>query len=88
MSSKRLSLAIMLTLCWSNSIYLTYLFPIDLASGSSDDWVKAVAGVKYSFTLELRDDGKYGFLLPAESILPTAEETLNGINEIILKILL
>ena len=27
-----------------------------------------------SYTIELRDDGKYQFILPAEQILPTCEE--------------
>ncbi len=40
-------------------------FPIDVATGGSDDWAKGVAGIKYSYTLELRDEGRYGFELPA-----------------------
>uniref|UniRef100_A0A8C4W4L4 Peptidase M14 domain-containing protein n=1 Tax=Gopherus evgoodei TaxID=1825980 RepID=A0A8C4W4L4_9SAUR len=32
-------------------------------------------GMKYSYTFELRDTGRYGFLLPAGQIIPTAEET-------------
>ncbi|ESN90282.1 hypothetical protein HELRODRAFT_123115, partial [Helobdella robusta] len=45
-----------------------------LASGASDDWVKGVAGVKYSYTLELRDTGTHGFLLPESEIQETALE--------------
>jgi hypothetical protein len=37
------------------------------------------AGITYSFTLELRDTGASGFLLPADQIVPTAEETWAGI---------
>ncbi|XP_047736396.1 inactive metallocarboxypeptidase ECM14 [Hyalella azteca] len=37
------------------------------------------AGITYSFTLELRDTGTYGFLLPAIEIVPTAEETWAGL---------
>ncbi|KAF5894232.1 structural maintenance of chromosomes protein 1B-like, partial [Clarias magur] len=44
------------------------------ASGGSIDWSYKV-GVKYSFAFELRDTGRYGFLLPANQIIPTASET-------------
>ena len=36
-----------------------------VASGASDDWAKGEAGIKYSYTVELPDTGKFGFLLPA-----------------------
>ncbi|XP_015207907.1 carboxypeptidase A1-like isoform X2 [Lepisosteus oculatus] len=44
------------------------------ASGTTADWGYS-NGIKYSFTFELRDTGRYGFLLPADQIIPTAEET-------------
>ncbi|KAM4748925.1 carboxypeptidase A1-like [Rhinophrynus dorsalis] len=44
------------------------------APGTITDWGYK-NGIKYSYTIELRDTGKYGFLLPAEQIIPTAEET-------------
>lgn len=50
------------------------------ASGSSVDWTYDVLGIKYSYALELRDTGKYGFLLPADQIMPTAEEFLAGLE--------
>lgn len=53
-----------------------------LLSGSSDDWAKGVAGIKYSYTVELRDRGTYGFLLPASQIVPTAREIWAGIRAI------
>ena len=46
----------------------------DPASGSSADWTYGVAKIKYSFGLELRDTGEYGFLLPATQIQPSGEE--------------
>ncbi|XP_074124021.1 carboxypeptidase A4-like isoform X6 [Sminthopsis crassicaudata] len=52
------------------SIYESLYF----ISGSSMDWAYK-NGIKYAFTFEMRDTGKYGFLLPAEQILPTAQET-------------
>ncbi|KFO29348.1 carboxypeptidase A1 [Fukomys damarensis] len=44
------------------------------ASGSTVDWTYS-QGIKYSYTFELRDTGRYGFLLPASQIIPTAKET-------------
>ncbi|NXK81189.1 CBPA1 Carboxypeptidase, partial [Amazona guildingii] len=52
------------------SIYTT----IYQASGTTVDWTYD-QGIKYSFTFELRDTGRYGFLLPASQIIPTAQET-------------
>ena len=46
--------------------------------GASSDFAQ-LAGIKYSFTLELRDRGDFGFLLPSIQIIPTAEETLQGL---------
>ncbi|XP_014230662.1 carboxypeptidase A2-like [Trichogramma pretiosum] len=51
-------------------------------TGSSDDWAKAVAGIKHAYTMELRDRGAYGFLLPASQIMPTARETWAGVRVI------
>ncbi|KAK1169135.1 carboxypeptidase A1-like isoform X1 [Acipenser oxyrinchus oxyrinchus] len=44
------------------------------ASGGSIDWSYNY-GIKYSFAFELRDTGRYGFILPANQIIPTAQET-------------
>jgi hypothetical protein len=56
-------------------LYNDVLFlPSDIASGGSADWALGAAGVPYSYSVELRDTGRYGFLLPRELILPTAEE--------------
>ena len=54
--------------------YLLSLFP-DPCSGTSHDWYAGVIGTRFAYTLELRDQG-YGFLLPAEQIIPSGEETL------------
>jgi len=37
-------------------------------------------GVKYSYIVELRDQQGHGFVLPKEQILPTGEETLEGLK--------
>ncbi|XP_051975767.1 carboxypeptidase A1-like isoform X1 [Xyrauchen texanus] len=44
------------------------------ASGGTIDWTYD-QGIKYSYTFELRDTGRFGFLLPANQIVPTAKET-------------
>ncbi|TSS60364.1 Carboxypeptidase A1 [Bagarius yarrelli] len=44
------------------------------ASGVTTDW-SYDQGIKYSYTFELRDTGHYGFILPANQIIPTAQET-------------
>ena len=36
----------------------------DLASGNSIDWTFDKLGIMFSFAIELRDKGDYGFLLP------------------------
>jgi Zinc carboxypeptidase len=50
--------------------------------GVSDDWAKGVPQIKYSYTIELRDAGRYGFLLPSSLIQPTAIEALAAVKTI------
>ncbi|XP_047490159.1 carboxypeptidase B-like isoform X1 [Penaeus chinensis] len=50
------------------------------ASGATDDWAKGVLQSKYVYTLELRDEGAFGFYLQASQILPTAEEVWQGLR--------
>jgi murein tripeptide amidase MpaA len=45
-----------------------------IASGSSTDWAHGI-GIEFTTSMELRDTGHDGFLLPADQIIPTAEET-------------
>ncbi|XP_035732272.1 carboxypeptidase B-like [Vespa mandarinia] len=52
------------------------------AAGGSDDWAKAILKIKYSYTIELRDTGLYGFVLPARYIVPTAKEALAAVQVI------
>ena len=42
----------------------------DPAAGASDDWYKGVLNARFSYTVELRDTGFYGFVLPASQIKP------------------
>lgn len=43
------------------------------------DWVKNKFQVPVAFTYELRDQGKYGFLLPAQQIIPNCEEVVDSV---------
>ncbi|XP_060632370.2 carboxypeptidase A1 [Anolis sagrei] len=58
--------------------YGSIITTIYQASGGTIDWTYE-QGIKYSYTFELRDTGRYGFLLPASQIIPTAEETWLGL---------
>ncbi|XP_069018742.1 carboxypeptidase A2-like [Embiotoca jacksoni] len=51
------------------------------ASGGSIDWSYNL-GIKYSYAFELRDTGRYGFILPANQIIPTATETWLALKHI------
>lgn len=46
------------------------------AAGGSDDWAKGDLKFKYSYTIELRDEGRYGFMLPANQIIKSGEESM------------
>uniref|UniRef100_A0A673V289 Carboxypeptidase B n=1 Tax=Suricata suricatta TaxID=37032 RepID=A0A673V289_SURSU len=56
----------------------TTIYP---AAGGSDDWAYD-QGIKYAFTFELRDKGRYGFVLPESQIRPTCEETMLAIKHV------
>ena len=46
-----------------------------VAGGASDDWMYANTRAKFSYTIELPDDGReYGFNFPAEKAPQAAEE--------------
>ncbi|CAG7824131.1 unnamed protein product [Allacma fusca] len=49
-----------------------------LSTGCSVDWVKKTYNTNLTLTYEMRDTGRYGFLLPPEQIIPSAEEFLDG----------
>ena len=56
---------------------------LDIASGVTTDFYYETQGVIHSYTIELRDTGRFGFLLPAAQIVPTATETWNGIKAMV-----
>ncbi|XP_011872369.1 PREDICTED: zinc carboxypeptidase-like [Vollenhovia emeryi] len=51
------------------------------SSGLSVDYVSGVLRKSIVFMFELRDEGQYGFLLPPDQIIPTANETLNALTD-------
>ncbi|XP_031148117.1 carboxypeptidase B2 [Sander lucioperca] len=59
---------------------------IYLAPGGSDDWAYNL-GIKYSFTFELQDRGRYGFLLPPSLISRACNEALIAVKTIALKVI-
>lgn len=60
---------------WGSTSTVLYV-----ASGATTDWTYDVANVPLTYTYELRDTGRYGFLLPADQIIPNGEEFLAGIE--------
>ena len=56
----------------------------DIESGTTKDYIYGHLHVRYTFSMELRDTGKHGFLLPRNLIEPTARETFEGIKAMIL----
>jgi len=62
----------------------TTIYP---ASGSSADWTYEFANVLYSYGVELRDTGNYGFLLPASQIVPSGQETYAALKTWALQVL-
>ncbi|ROV88540.1 hypothetical protein VMCG_10366 [Cytospora schulzeri] len=50
------------------------------ASGNGIDYVTDIVGGDYSFAVELRDSGYYGFVLPPEQIIPTSREAFEGVK--------
>jgi len=45
-----------------------------VTTGSAGDWYYGPGGIWASYTIELRDTGTYGFLLPPAQIVPTGDE--------------
>ncbi|CAB3388305.1 Hypothetical predicted protein [Cloeon dipterum] len=54
------------------------------SSGGSDDWAKEKAGIKYAYTVELPDTGRYGFVLPAAHIELVGQEVWEGVKGMML----
>ncbi|KAI0979947.1 hypothetical protein GJ496_011623 [Pomphorhynchus laevis] len=59
-----------------------------LSSGTSEDWAKAIARIKYTYCIELPpgDDSFNGFVLPKEYIRPVGTIVFNGIINLLKEI--
>ncbi|XP_001983816.2 zinc carboxypeptidase [Drosophila grimshawi] len=53
----------------------TTLYPV---SGSGKEWAYGVMNITIPYTIELRDKGDFGFLLPPEDIIPVGREVTEG----------
>lgn len=51
-----------------------------MGSGFGLDFAYDKCGIEHSYLVELRDKGAFGFQLPADFIMPTARETLAGLE--------
>jgi hypothetical protein len=63
-------------------LIILIIFYVGPGAGGSDDWAYGSGNFRYSQTVEVRDTGRYGFLLPPEQIIPTAEETFAAIQAV------
>jgi hypothetical protein len=48
--------------------------------------VKGVLRTRFSYAYEFRDKGQFGFILPANQIIPNAEEVFDSIVEMLTRI--
>lgn len=68
------------------NIFYIYIWKYNIsdeATGGSVDWVKEHLQVPLVYCYELRDKGNFGFLLPADQILPNNQEVMDSLIEII-----
>lgn len=54
-----------------------------VAAGGADDWFHTASGGKLGYCFELRDRGNFGFVLPANQIIPSGIETLEAVKAFI-----
>lgn len=56
---------------------------LDQRSGTSDSFAMYDVGIKYSYTMQLRDTGTHGYLLPPTYIDATGKETFEMIKAMV-----
>ncbi|XP_070578066.1 carboxypeptidase B-like [Ptychodera flava] len=59
--------------------YAATMYP---SNGTAIDWAYGELGIMYSYTVELRDEGQYGFLLPEHEIRPTSRELYAAVKAV------
>jgi len=52
---------------------------IYVCTGITVDYIKGIYHTPIAYTYELRDRGRYGFLLPPDQIIPSGEETMDSL---------
>ena len=52
-------------------------------SGGSDDWAAGSLRIPFSYTVELPDTGRHGFLLPANKIESVGREAFAGLEAMV-----
>jgi len=52
-------------------------------SGSGKEWALGVKNIPIPYTIELRDKGVYGFVLPPQDIIPVSRELVDGLSGMI-----
>jgi len=58
-----------------NTVYVNQgSYELYYTTGGASDWFESEGKAPLSYTIELRDTGRYGFLLPAVQIVPTGAE--------------
>lgn len=67
-----------------NSKIVFFLGPV---SGLSVDWYYEKLNATISFLYEMRDRGRFGFLLPPEEIIPVGEEHFASLRAILIEYL-
>ena len=52
-------------------------------SGASDDWAAGSLNITFSYTIELPDTGRHGFILPASKIKSVGQEAFAGFKAMV-----
>ncbi|KAK7751331.1 hypothetical protein SLS62_006737 [Diatrype stigma] len=52
-------------------------------NGGSNDYVQDISGAEFAWAIEVRDTGRYGFVLPPEQIIPTGYESWLGLKNLL-----
>ncbi|KAK6337853.1 hypothetical protein TWF696_001331 [Orbilia brochopaga] len=58
----------------------TTIYP---TTGDSTDYTYGALGIVHSYSVELRDTGRSGFILPASQIIPSGQEAFDGLEAIV-----
>ena len=59
---------------------------MQLITGASDDWAMGGAGIRFVYTVELPDQGRYNFILPNSYIRVVGPEALDITSNMILNL--